>query len=223
MRIAVIEDNEPLADAVANALRDRGYAVDLLSDGLEAEEFLCESGADLAIMDVNLPGQSGFELLRNIRRCGATWPILMLTARGETADRIAGLDAGADDYLVKPFEMSELLARVRALGRRRGGQTALQEKVGPLKFDRAGRRLYSPDGPLELSRREISLFAALSERSGRIVSKNELADAVYGVGAEVEENAVELLVSRLRRKLRAVGVEIRTARGLGYLLDAEAE
>ena len=222
VRIALIEDNKLLADGVAAALRDHGHAVDLIDDGAEGASFIAEAGADLIILDVNLPGLSGFELLRALRARGDITPVMILTARGETQDRVAGLDAGADDYLVKPFEMSELLARVRALSRRARGSAADDEKVGKLRFDRGGRRLFGPAGPVPVSRRELALFEALVDRLGRIVSKSTLTDAVYGVGADVEENAVELLVSRLRRKIVDAGLTIRTARGLGYMLD-EAE
>lgn len=221
MRIAIVEDNALLADAVAQALRDCGHAVDILRDGLEGEEFLIESGADVAIVDVNLPGQSGFDLVAHSRRRGASFPILMLTARSETSDRVTGLDCGADDYLVKPFDMPELLARVRALGRRRSAQKPNIETIGMLSYDRGGRSVHGPLGPISLSRRELAVFEALLDRSGRIVSKNVIAESVYGVGAEIDENAIELQISRLRRKLHDTGVAIHTARGLGYTLNAE--
>lgn len=222
MRIVILEDNALLADAVAHALRDQGFAVDALSDGVDGEDFLVSTGADVAIIDVNLPGQNGFDVVANIRRRGAAFPVMMLTARGETADRVEGLDRGADDYLVKPFEMSELLARVRALGRRRAAAAPTIEAIGPLRYDRNGRRLSGPSGPLALSRREIAVFETLLDRTGRIVSKAMIAEAVYGVGAEIDDNAVELQISRLRRKLKGSGVMIQTARGLGYSLDCES-
>ena len=221
MRIAIVEDNALLADAVAHALREHGHAVDILNDGLSGEEFLAEAGADVAIVDVNLPGQSGFDLVASIRKRGARFPIMMLTARGETTDRVTGLDRGADDYLVKPFDMPELLARVRALGRRRSAQEPAVETLGGLSYDRSGRRLYGPSGPIALSRRELAVFEALLDRNGRIVPKNVIVESVYGVGAEIEDNAVELQISRLRRKLQSSGVAIHTARGLGYILDIE--
>lgn len=221
MRIAVIEDNVLLADGVAMALRDHGHAVDLIPNGRDADAFLSRSGADLVILDLNLPGLSGFDVLRGLRARGQRFPVLILTARGDTVDRVAGLDAGADDYLVKPFEMSELLARVRALARRRADAAPLEETLGRVRFDRGGRRLHGPDGDLGLSRREIALFEALLDRLGRIVSKQALGEAVYGVGADVEENAIELQVSRLRRKLAGAGLKIHTARGLGYMLDED--
>ena len=222
MRIVLVEDNERLAEGIGNSLRDQGYAVDRLSDGAEADRFLAAEGADIAIVDVNLPGLSGFELVRALRKRGATVPVIMLTARGELGDRVEGLDAGADDYLVKPFEMAELTARIRALSRRRSDIRTGQQQIGRIRFDRVARTLAGPAGAIDLPRRELALFECLVDRSGKIVAKESIADALYGVGTEVDANAVELLVSRLRRKLADTGVTIRTARGLGYLLDEEA-
>lgn len=223
MRIVLVEDNEGLAQGIENSLRDQGYAVDWLADGAEADRYLAAEGADIAIVDVNLPGLSGFEIVRALRKRGGTIPVIMLTARAELVDRVEGLDAGADDYLVKPFEMAELTARIRALSRRRSDiQTGVQE-IGRLRFDRIARTVIGPDGAVDLPRRELALFECLVDHSGRIVSKDRISDTLYGVGSEVEANAVELLVSRLRRKLTGAGVTIRTARGLGYLLDDGAK
>lgn len=219
MRIVLVEDNVSLAKGIENALKDQGHAVDWLSDGAEAATFLGVESADLAIIDVNLPGLSGFEIVRRIRSVGQAIPVLMLTARGELVDRIEGLDAGADDYLVKPFEMAELSARIRALARRRPNLQKGNVKIGSLRFDRTARLLSGPDGPIDLPRRELALFECLLDHSGRIVSKDRISDTLYGVGSEVDANAVELLISRLRRKLAGGGVGIRTARGLGYLMD----
>lgn len=219
MRIVLIEDNEMLAGGVQKALVDAGHAVDWLADGVAGHDFLASSGADLAIIDVNLPGMSGFELLRALRRRGQRMPVLMLTARGDTADRVTGLDAGADDYLVKPFAMAELLARIRALSRRPPDLEPDVVTLGNAQFDRQAMRLVGPKGDIPLPRREMALFAFLLDHRGQIASKDALADALYGTGADIETNAVELLVSRLRRKLQDVDVEIRTARGLGYMLD----
>ena len=198
---------------------DSGHSVDCLSDGLEGDEYLRAHGADIAVIDVNLPGMNGFDIVRAMRARNDTTPVLILTARGETQDRVAGLDAGADDYLTKPFQMAELSARIRALGRRRGGLRPTIEQVGELEFDRTGKRLRGPDGLIELPRRELALFEMLLDHSGRVASKQCIAERLYGIGSEVEPNAVELLVSRLRRKLAGSSVEIRTARGIGYMLD----
>jgi two-component system OmpR family response regulator len=223
MRIVLVEDNISLAEGIKNALEDQGHAVDWLSNGAEAAAFLAVESADLAIIDVNLPGLSGFEIVRHIRSVGQTIPVLMLTARGELTDKIEGLDAGADDYLLKPFEMAELAARIRALARRRPHLQKGSVQIGALRFDRAARQLFGPQGAIDLPRRELALFECLLDHSGRIVSKDRIADTLYGVGSDVEANAVELLISRLRRKIAGGNVVIRTARGLGYLMDDSAE
>ena len=220
MRIAVIEDNQTLAKAIAYRLRDLGHAVDVLHDGDEADAFLASEGADLVVLDIYLPGQSGIDVLRQLRARGMGTPVILLTARGETEDRVAGLDAGADDYLVKPFDMDELAARIRALSRRRALEYGAEEKIGSLVFDRSARRLSLVGEPLDLPRRELAVFECLLDRRGRLVSKSQLTDHVYGVGADVEESAVEPHISRLRKRLAPHGVSIKTARGLGYMLEA---
>jgi two-component system OmpR family response regulator len=221
MRFVIVEDNESLARAIAYRLRDRGHSVDLLADGDEAAAFLRQDGADLAILDVNLPGTSGLELLRQMRERGDATPVLMLTARGETADRVAGLDAGADDYLVKPFEMEELEARLRALARRRNTDAGVTEPLGPLSFDRGARTLSHEGQPVEIPRRELSVLECLMDNRGRLVSKSRLMAHVYGTGAPVEESAVEPHISRLRRRLGVYGITIKSARGLGYMIETE--
>ncbi|WP_054301570.1 response regulator transcription factor [Gemmobacter sp. LW-1] len=221
MRIALIEDNAPLADAIKNSLQDHGLGVDHLANGLDGEAFLAQSRVDVAIIDVNLPGLDGLSIVRAMRRSGNATPVLILTAMGKTSERVTGLEAGADDYLVKPFEMAELIARLRALARRRPMLQAREESVGSLSFDREARVLSGPAGPIDLPRREMALFACLLENRGRIVAREHISDTLYGTGTEVEPNAIELLVSRLRRKLGDTGVAIRTARGLGYMLDED--
>jgi two-component system OmpR family response regulator len=220
MRIVLVEDNAMLARGVCNALRDLGHAVDWLPDGADGAAFLETQGADLAIIDVNLPGLSGFDVVRGLRRRRDATPVLMLTARGETADRVRGLDAGADDYLVKPFAMEELAARVRALARRAPNLAAQVERLGEFSYDRTARRLSGPHGSIGLPRRELALLEVLLDAAGRVVPKERIAETLYGTGSEIELNAVEVLISRLRRKLADGGVKIRTARGLGYMLDA---
>lgn len=219
MRIVLVEDNEGLARGVRNALQDQGHAVDWLADGASGAQFLATAGADVAIVDVNLPGMSGFDILRTIRRKGAAMPVLILTARGDIDDRVEGLDAGADDYLVKPFEMAELIARIRALARRRQNLQTGIDRIGGLQFDRAQRLVTGPGGVIDLPRRELALLECLVDHAGRIVAKERIAETLYGVGSDVDSNAVELLISRLRRKLTGTGVAIRTARGIGYMLD----
>lgn len=221
MHVILVEDNLNLAQGIENVLRDQGHAVDHLDDGLAADVFLSGSGADVAVIDVNLPGLSGIEIIRRLRGRGDTLPVLILTARGKTSERVEGLDAGADDYLVKPFEMEELVARLRALARRLPQVAPAQEVLGQLVYDREHRVVHRFGRPLDLPRRELALFEFLLAHRGRLVAKDRIADALYGTGAPVEGNAVELLVSRLRRKLDGSGARIDTARGLGYMLDAE--
>ena len=216
MRIVVVEDNESVAKGIAFVLRDSGYAVDLIYDGDQADAYLQDDGADLIVLDINLPGVSGLEVLKNLRRRQDDRPVLLLTARGGTKDRIAGLDAGADDYLVKPFEMAELEARIRAMARRRDIPVVRPMEIGPLMFDLQHRQVSHALGVLDLPRRELAVFEALALSGLRVVSKSRLLDAVYGVGADVEDQVVEVYVSRLRKKLKPYGIEIKAQRGLGY-------
>lgn len=219
MRIAVVEDNEALANAIAYRLRDRGHAADVILDGEEADAFLASEGADLVVLDINLPGLTGLDVLRRLRARGDGAPVILLTARSETSDRVTGLDAGADDYLVKPFEMDELEARIRALSRRKNLDYGARERLGRLEFDRTSRQVTVNGEPLDLPRRELATLECLLERRGRIVSKAQLTDHVYGIGADVDDTAIEPHVSRLRRRLAEHGIAIRTARGLGYMLE----
>lgn len=218
MRIALIEDNIDLARGIAHSLGDAGHAVDHLVDGADAPSFLSTEGADIIVLDINLPGQSGLDILRWLRARGDATPVLLLTARSDTADRVAGLDAGADDYLVKPFEMEELMARLRALGRRRGADASPIDRIGHLTYHRANRQFSANDEPLDLPRRELAALECLLARRGRLTPKSDLLDHLYGVGADVEDTVVEVHISRLRKRLRVHGLEIRTARGLGYML-----
>lgn len=221
MRVVLIEDNAILARALVQALEADGHAVDWLNDGAEADSFLARNGADLAVVDVNLPRMSGLEILRSLRARGQSFPVLILTAQGQVSDRVVGLDAGADDYLVKPFEMAELQARIRALSRRPPESRLGTEEIGGISYDRATRSLAAAGEPLAVSRRELALFEAFIDNPGRVLSKDQLGERIYGTGADIEANAVELLVSRLRRKLDGHGLSIRTLRGLGYLMQVD--
>ncbi len=221
MRIVIVEDNETLANAIAYRLRDRGHAADVLTDGDAADLYLEQEGADLIVLDINLPGRTGLEILRSLRNRGDSAPVILLTARTETSDRVAGLDMGADDYLVKPFEMDELEARIRALSRRKQLDYGTRETIGDLEFDRTARQVSANGQVLDVPRREMAVLECLLERRGRLVPKSQLTDYVYGVGADVEDSAVEPHVSRLRKRLQNLGVRIKTARGLGYLLEVE--
>lgn len=222
MRIAVVEDNTALAESIAYRLRQRGHSVDVLEDGTEADRFLAQDGADLVVLDINLPGMDGIEILRALRGRGDNTPVILLTARSETNERVAGLDAGADDYLTKPFEMDELEARLRALSRRKDLSFADVEMFGDLTFDRTSRQLMNGNQPIDVPRKEIATFECLLESRGRIVSKGQLTTHVYGTGADVDDSVIEPHVSRLRRRLAPFGLQIKTARGLGYMLEMKA-
>lgn len=221
MRIVIVEDNESVAKGIAYVLRDTGHAVDLIHDGAQADDFLQTDGGDLIVLDVNLPGMNGIEVLQNMRLRGDDRPVLLLTARSSTGERIEGLDAGADDYLVKPFEMPELEARIRALSRRRENPVVQTITLGALTFDPQRRQLLGPNGEIELPRREMSVFETLVQAQGRTVSKSQLLDSVYGTGADVEDSVIEVYISRLRRRLKPLGVGIKVRRGLGYQLQTD--
>jgi two-component system OmpR family response regulator len=193
----------------------------MLHNGQEAALFLKDDTSDLVILDINLPGMDGLELLKGLRSRGDMRPVILLTARAETEDRVIGLDAGADDYLIKPFEAAELEARVRALSRRRITPQRQLQTFGPLRMDVGARQLFADEVALDLPRRELSVFEGLLAANGRLVSKSALLDHAYGVGADVEDTVVEVYISRLRRRLKPFGVEIRTQRGLGYQLLVE--
>ncbi|MCQ4345893.1 response regulator [Pseudomonas stutzeri] len=220
MRILLVEDHPPLAASVAQALRGAGWTVDLLTDGVAADHALASEDYALAILDVGLPRLDGFQVLARLRARGKTLPVLMLTARGEVADRVHGLNLGADDYLAKPFELAELEARVKALLRRsvQGGEQ--QQRCGALVFDLGIRRFSLGDEPLNLTSREQAVLQALIARPGRVMSKEQLADQVFGLDEEASPDAIEIYVHRLRKKLEGRGVRIVTFRGLGYLLEA---
>ena len=218
MRILLVEDDKMLADAISRALVQSAYAVDVVDTGERADEALAAHTFDLAILDIGLPGLSGLEVLRRLRARKSVMPVMMLTAFDTLQDRVKGLDLGADDYLAKPFDLPELEARVRALLRRGSNATPYLEH-GLLRFDTVGRRVFYDKKPLELSPRELALLELLMMRTGRVVSKEQMVNHLYGWGDEVADNAVEVNVYRLRKKLEPLGCEIRTVRGMGYLMD----
>ncbi len=223
MRITLVEDNVGLAKGIAYRLQDAGHAVDMLHDGQQAQDFLRSDTSDLIILDINLPGMDGLTLLKTLRTNGDTRPVILLTARAETQDRVIGLDAGADDYLIKPFEMEELEARVRAMSRRRAAPARHITTIGALSFDAASRQLFVGQDQLDLPRRELSMFECLLSANGRLVSKESLLDYAYGVGADVEQKVVEVYLSRLRSRLKPHGIVIKSQRGLGYLMRVETD
>lgn len=219
MRIALVEDNVSLAKGIAYQLQDAGHSVDVLHDGEDAEIFLRQEAGDLVILDINLPGKSGLELLSALRDRGDPRPVILLTARSETQDRVHGLDAGADDYLVKPFEMEELAARIRALSRRKATTPQQLIALGPLQFDPGSFELFDKGQRLDVPRRELSLLAALVDAKGRTMSKASLLDHLYGAGSETDEKVIEVYVSRLRKRLSPYKIKIQVHRGIGYFLE----
>jgi two-component system OmpR family response regulator len=216
MRILVAEDDAHVGDSLLTSLRQSGHAVDRVANGDEVERALKASAFDLLILDIGLPVRSGLDVLRDLRARDSKMPVLLLTARDSVGDRVKGLDAGADDYLAKPFELAELQARVRALTRR-GGATLMMTH-GPLSYDLSGRVAWLRGAPLELSGREVNLLEILLQRAGRMVSKEQLIDLLCEWGDEVSANAIEVYVHRLRKKLEPGGVHISTVRGVGYTL-----
>lgn len=219
MRILLVEDDTILADVLYRALVQSAYAVDLVGNGDQADQALSVQNYDAVVLDVGLPGLSGFDVLRRLRSRKSRVPVLMLTALDALADRVRGLDLGADDYLTKPFDLPELEARVRALLRRGHGSSTPDMVHGRLRLDTAGRRLFHDEQPVELSARELALFELLLVKEGRVVSKEHMANHLYGWGEEVGPNAIEVSVYRVRKKLEPLGCRIRTIRGMGYLLE----
>ena len=218
MRIVLVEDNRSLRKGISYRLTDDGHAVEALENGDDAELYLRQEDCDLVILDINLPGRDGLEILQGMRRRGDPRPVILLTARSRTEDRVLGLDAGADDYLVKPFAMDELAARVRALARRKEVAPRKTIDIGTLTLDIETPQLLDPDGPMDVPRRELSVLVALAEANGAPVSKDRLLDKVYGAGSATDEKVVEVYVSRLRKRLGASGISIRVHRGIGYAL-----
>lgn len=220
-RILLVEDDPPLARGIAAMLGSTGHAVDTAEDGETALMLARGEPYGLVTLDLGLPDIPGIEVLRQLRREGLKTPILILTARDAVEDRVAGLDAGADDYLLKPFEPSELEARIRALLRRTQGEATSVVTVGGLVVDEARVEARIGDRIVELRRREWALLVRLVARVGKVVSKDRLAAEIFNFDEPVGPNAVEVYVARLRRKLEPDGPEIRTIRGLGYMLVAD--
>ncbi len=219
MRLLIAEDDPLIADGLIRAMRAAGYAVDHTANGEEADEALRRFAYDLLILDLGLPRMDDTELLERLRSRGAAVPVLVLTARDALQDRVSGLDLGADDYLVKPFDLPELEARVRALLRRQRPSLSGRLRLGDLLIDLTGRSVYHGDQRVELSGREFGVLELLARRAGRVVSKEQMLESLTGWDEDVGPNAIEVYIHRLRRKLEPCGLAIRTIRGLGYLLD----
>jgi two-component system OmpR family response regulator/two-component system response regulator QseB len=216
MRILLVEDDILLGDGIRAGLRQAGFGVDWVKDGVAAD--LALKGADYAamVLDLGLPRLDGLELLRRARTAGNKTPVLILTARDAVEDRIKGLDSGADDYVVKPFDLHELAARIRALIRRSGGEAAPVLRVGELELDPAARRTTFKGEAIELPAREFAVLHAFMLNTDRVLTREQLADRLYAWGEEVESNAIDVHVHHLRRKL--VPELIRTVRGVGYMM-----
>lgn len=220
MRILLIEDAELLRESLVSGLRGLGYTVDATGDGVEGGILALARAYDLILLDLMLPGRDGLDILAALRAAGRSVPVLVLTARDAIESRIAGLDLGADDYLTKPFALTELLARVRALIRRSRQIPTAQIRCGDLRIDTAARCVHRGDAEVVLTAREFALLECLATRPGAVVTRAELERHLYEDGADPDSNAVDVFISRLRRKLApdGVGDPIQTRRGQGYLL-----
>ncbi len=214
MRVLLVEDDRMIGESLREALRRHSMAADWVRDGRAAEAALATERFDAVLLDLGLPQRDGLQVLTSLRVRGDTTPVMVVTARDALADKVAGLDAGADDYLVKPFELDELLARLRALVRRQGGRASTALEVADLRLDPATREVTRGGRPVLLSAREFALLQALLERPGAILSRAQLEDRLYGWGEELESNAISVYMHQLRRKL---GDDLlHTVRGLGY-------
>jgi two-component system OmpR family response regulator/two-component system response regulator QseB len=220
MRILLVEDDKLLGDGVRAGLTQSGFNVDWVRDGVAAELALKTGEYAGVVLDLGLPRLSGLELLQRLRKGGNKVPVLILTARDAVEDRVRGLDGGADDYVVKPFDLPELAARLRALVRRASGEAAPTLSVGEIELDPAARCVNFRGRPVDLSQREFALLQELMLNAGRVLSREQLAQRLYSWGEEIESNAIEVHVHHLRRKLAPELV--RTVRGVGYMLPRDA-
>ncbi len=219
MRVLLVEDDAILADGLIRSLKRSDYAVDWSSDGEEAEAILRTQDYDLVVLDLTLPRLDGLALLRGLRDRRSATPVLVITARSEVEDRIKGLDLGADDYLTKPFELGEFDARVRALVRRAQASGLDHLSLGDLTLDITGRRAFIGEVPLDLPRREFHVLEVLMARQGGILNKEQIIDHISDFDEELSPSAIEIYISRLRKKLEPAGVNIRVVRGVGYMLE----
>ena len=221
MHVLLVEDDAVLADGLCRILEGHGMRVEVLGNGSVADQVLQHSEAAVAVIDIGLPGIDGFEVVRRLRARDSAMPVLLLTARDAVEDRVRGLEIGADDYLVKPFATAELVARVRALARRNTPKPTVLS-LGDLTLDSASKRARIRERVIELSVREWAVLEYLLANGGRVVSKQQIIDAILPWGDDLTQNAVEVYVSRLRLKIDDAGVAIRTIRGFGYMLERAA-
>lgn len=223
MHVVLVEDDVVLADGIARVLQGYGMVVDIVNNGLDADLVLRRDDATVAVIDIGVPGMDGFEVVRRLRARGSALPVLLLTARDAIQDRVFGLEIGADDYLVKPFATPELVARLKALGRRGRQREESEVNVAGLRLDIFSRRAFANGQPIDLSVREWGVLEHLMRHASRVVSKQQIIDAILPWGEDLTTNAVEVYVSRIRTKIASTGVTIRTIRGFGYLLEAETD
>ena len=216
MRLLLVEDDPMIGSSVQRGLKQEGYTVDWVRDGAAAERAVANGVYELLLLDLGLPGKNGLELLATLRSRETPLLVLIITARDSIADRVKGLDAGADDYLVKPFSLDELSARVRALLRRQSGRASPVIEIGSLSLDPAAHTLTQKGMPVPLSKREFSLLHALMKQPGVPLSRAQIEESLYGWGEEIESNAVEVYIHSLRRKLGTDS--IRNVRGVGYMV-----
>lgn len=220
MRVLLVEDDRLLGDGVLNGLRQAGYAADWVYDGEQADAALKTEEYDLIVLDLGLPKKSGIDVLRDLRGRGKSVPVLILTARDTTEDKVIGLDSGADDYLIKPFDLDELQARIRALARRKSGRSVPLITHGDIVLDPAAHTVTKAGTVADIAPKEFTLLQTLLDNSGRVVSRSRLEESLYAWNEEVESNAIEVHIHHLRKKL---GAElIRTIRGVGYIVDKPA-
>jgi len=217
MRILLVEDDPMIGNAVCISLKDAAYAVDWVQDGKTASNTLGTIDYEVLLLDLGLPGQDGLEVLRQLRNAGNDLPVIIITARDEVGDRIKGLDFGADDYLVKPFDIKELLARIRAVSRRQSGQAGPVLSNGQVSLNPATHEAKSDGQSVLLTAREFSLLQSLLVRPGTILTRSELEERIYGWNEEIESNAIDFLIHGIRRKLGAD--VIKNVRGAGWLVD----
>ena len=220
MRILLVEDDRALSLGIQHALEREGWRVDVLADGEQAMGEGAAGQHDLAVLDLGLPRRDGLSVLRHWRAQGARMPVLLLTARDELSDRVQGLDAGADDYLVKPFDLPELLARLRALRRRAAGRIGETLALGELELDLTDRELRFRGERVALSPRELALTELLMQRAGRVVSKDSIVARLSSWESDFSENSVEVYVHRLRKRFAELGAVIKTVRGFGYVMES---
>ena len=218
MRVLLVEDDELLGDAVYTGLKQYGYTVDWVKDGLAAQHALLSEQFESVVLDLGLPKRSGLDVLRSVRAQSIKTPVIILTARETTEDKVKGLDAGADDYLIKPFDMGELCARLRALQRRTASRAVAEIVYGEISIDLSAYSVSVGNDNLPLSRREFTLLQKLLENIGKAISRDSLTQTLYGWGDDVDSNAIEVHIHNLRKKFGDL-LPIRTIRGIGYMVE----